>query len=248
MDSTPPAMSSSASPTATARAPSPTAMRPEPHSRFTVPPGTLTGRPASSALMRATLRLSSPAWFAHPSSTSSTAAGSTPVRRTSSRMTSAPRSSGRTSASAPPWRPMGVRTASTTKTSRSAFVMALQCYSLPGEMAKINSSYQKLQAGYLFPEIGKRVRAFAEANPAAKVIRLGIGDVVLPLPPPIVEALKAGADELSRRETFRGYGPEQGYDFLLEAVAAHYASQGAQVSADQVFVSHGSKCDTANIQ
>jgi UDP-N-acetylglucosamine--N-acetylmuramyl-(pentapeptide) pyrophosphoryl-undecaprenol N-acetylglucosamine transferase len=80
-------------------------------------------------------------------------------------------------------------------------------------MAKINSSYQKLQAGYLFPEIGKRVRAFSEKNPSAKVIRLGIGDVVLPLPEPIVDALKAGADELGRRETFRGYGPEQGYEF-----------------------------------
>ncbi len=115
-------------------------------------------------------------------------------------------------------------------------------------MAKINSNYQKLQAGYLFPEIGKRVRAFTEKNPAAKVIRLGIGDVVLPLPPPIVDAMKAAADELGRRETFRGYGPEQGYDFLLEAVAAHYVSQGAPVAADEVFVSDGSKCDTANIQ
>lgn len=115
-------------------------------------------------------------------------------------------------------------------------------------MAKINSNYQKLQAGYLFPEIGKRVRAFAEKNPAAKVIRLGIGDVVLPLPAPIVDAMKTGADELGRRETFRGYGPEQGYDFLLEAVAAHYKSQGADVAADEVFVSDGSKCDTANIQ
>jgi LL-diaminopimelate aminotransferase len=115
-------------------------------------------------------------------------------------------------------------------------------------MAKINASYQKLQAGYLFPEIGKRVRAFTEKHPDARVIRLGIGDVVLPLPAPIVEALKAGADELGQRETFRGYGPEQGYDFLLAAIAAHYASQGATVAADEVFVSDGSKCDTANIQ
>src|SRR6201995_4597260 len=115
-------------------------------------------------------------------------------------------------------------------------------------MAKINSNYQKLQAGYLFPEIGKRVRAFSEKNPGAKVIRLGIGDVVLPLPAPIVDALKGAADELGKRETFRGYGPEQGYDFLLEAVAAHYKSQGATVAADEVFVSDGSKCDTANIQ
>ena len=115
-------------------------------------------------------------------------------------------------------------------------------------MAKINSNYQKLQASYLFSEIAKRVRAFAEQNPGAPIIRLGIGDVVLPLPPPIVEALKAAADEMGRRETFAGYGPEQGYDFLREAIAAHYASQGAQVAADEVFVSDGSKCDTGNIQ
>jgi LL-diaminopimelate aminotransferase len=115
-------------------------------------------------------------------------------------------------------------------------------------MAKINSHYQKLQAGYLFPEIGKRVRAFAEKHPDARIIRLGIGDVVLPLPGPIVDALKAAADEMARKESFRGYGPEQGYDFLLQAVAEHYAGQGATVAADEIFVSDGSKCDTANIQ
>ncbi|HJX52833.1 MAG TPA: aminotransferase class I/II-fold pyridoxal phosphate-dependent enzyme, partial [Polyangia bacterium] len=115
-------------------------------------------------------------------------------------------------------------------------------------MAKINTHYQKLQAGYLFPEIGKRVRAYAAAHPAARIIRLGIGDVVLPLPAPIVDALKAGADEMARQETFRGYGPEQGYEFLIEAIAAHYRSQGAQVAPDEIFVSDGSKCDTANLQ
>jgi LL-diaminopimelate aminotransferase len=115
-------------------------------------------------------------------------------------------------------------------------------------VASINSNYQKLQAGYLFPEIGKRVRAFAAEHPDARIIRLGIGDVVLPLPAPVVEALKAAADELGRRETFKGYGPEQGYDFLLEAIARHYAEQGATVAPDEIFVSDGSKCDTANIQ
>ena len=115
-------------------------------------------------------------------------------------------------------------------------------------MAKINTNYQKLQAGYLFPEIGKRVRAYAAAHPAARIIRLGIGDVVLPLPNPIVEAIKTAANEMARKETFRGYGPEQGYDFLLEAIVAHYCSQGAQVALDEIFVSDGSKCDTANIQ
>src|SRR5829696_7869685 len=111
-------------------------------------------------------------------------------------------------------------------------------------MAKINANYQKLQASYLFSEIAKRVRAFTEKNPSAKVIRLGIGDVVLPLPPAVIDAFKAGVDELGRKETFRGYGPEQGYDFLVDAISGHYAGQGARVFADEVFVSDGSKCDT----
>ncbi len=115
-------------------------------------------------------------------------------------------------------------------------------------MAKINSHYQKLQASYLFSEIAKRVRTFQTANPAAKIIRLGIGDVVLPLPPPIVDAMKAAADEMGQRGSFRGYGPEQGYPFLLDAIAADYARQGAEVAADEVFVSDGSKCDTGNMQ
>src|SRR5687768_2980993 len=104
-------------------------------------------------------------------------------------------------------------------------------------MAKINSNYQKLQAGYLFPEIGKRVRAYAAENPGAKIIRLGIGDVVLPLPAPILEAMQQGVAEMGKAETFKGYGPEQGYDFLLQAIADHFRSQGAQVAPDEVFVS-----------
>jgi LL-diaminopimelate aminotransferase len=115
-------------------------------------------------------------------------------------------------------------------------------------MATINTNYQKLQAGYLFPEIGKRVRNFAAANPSARIIRLGIGDVVLPLPAPIIDAMKAGVDEMARKETFQGYGPEQGHEFLREAIASHMRGQGAEVAADEVFVSDGSKCDTANIQ
>ncbi len=115
-------------------------------------------------------------------------------------------------------------------------------------MAKINSNYQKLQAGYLFPEIGKRVRAFATENPNAKIIRLGIGDVVLPLPVPILDAMRKGVDEMGKPETFKGYGPEQGYDFLLQAISTHFKFQGADVAPDEVFVSDGSKCDTANIQ
>lgn len=115
-------------------------------------------------------------------------------------------------------------------------------------MAKINSNYQKLQAGYLFPEIGKRVRAYASENPTAKIIRLGIGDVVLPLPAPILDAMRKAVDEMGKPETFKGYGPEQGYDFLLQAISDHFKSQGAQVAPDEIFVSDGSKCDTANIQ
>lgn len=115
-------------------------------------------------------------------------------------------------------------------------------------MVQINSSYLKLQAGYLFPEIGKRVKAFSDGHLDAKIIRLGIGDVVLPLPAPVREAMQRATDEMGTREGFKGYGPEQGYEFLRQAIAGHYRSQGADVSADEVFVSDGSKCDTGNIQ
>ena len=116
-------------------------------------------------------------------------------------------------------------------------------------MARINEHYQKLPAGYLFPEIGRRVRTFAAAHPDAKVIRLGIGDVTEPLAPSIVAAMHAAVDDLAHRETFKGYGPEQGYDFLIEAIREHdFAARGVTVGADEVFVSDGSKCDAGNIQ
>src|SRR5579884_2201497 len=115
-------------------------------------------------------------------------------------------------------------------------------------MAKINDNYQKLAAGYLFPEIGKRVKAFSESHPDARIIRLDIGDVVLPLPRPVPNALHDATEEMGRAETFRGYGPVQGYPFLRDSIAEHYHSQGADVHPDEVFVSDGSKCDTANIQ
>lgn len=115
-------------------------------------------------------------------------------------------------------------------------------------MAQINDNYRKLKAGYLFPEIGRRVKKFADANPQAKIIRLGIGDVTEPLPNAVLQAMHAAVDEMGKRETFRGYGPEQGYDFLREAIAQNdYQSRGANVSADEIFVSDGSKCDTGNI-
>ena len=115
-------------------------------------------------------------------------------------------------------------------------------------MALVNDNYLKLKAGYLFPEIGRRVSKFAAENPSAKIIRLGIGDVTEPLPSAIIEAMHRATDEMSIRETFRGYGPEQGYDFLRNAIAAQdFAARGASVSAEEIFVSDGSKCDTGNI-
>jgi len=115
-------------------------------------------------------------------------------------------------------------------------------------MARVNEHFLKLQAGYLFPEIGRRVAKFAAEHPEAKIIRMGIGDVTEPLPPAIVEAMHKAVDEMGRRETFRGYGPEQGYDFLRNAIAENdYHSRGANISADEIFISDGSKCDTGNI-
>jgi LL-diaminopimelate aminotransferase len=115
-------------------------------------------------------------------------------------------------------------------------------------MAFINDNYLKLKAWYLFPEISRRVKAFSEANPSAKVIRMGIGDVTEPLPPAVIEAMHKAVDEMGRRETFRGYGPEQGYEFLREAIAKNdFAERGCDISADEIFVSDGSKCDCGNI-
>src|ERR1043165_6969641 len=88
-------------------------------------------------------------------------------------------------------------------------------------MARINEHYAKLPASYLFPEIGRRVRAYQAANPDAKVIRLGIGDVTEPLAPAITAAMHVAVDEMAKRETLKGYGPEQGYDFLVEAIRKH---------------------------
>jgi LL-diaminopimelate aminotransferase len=116
-------------------------------------------------------------------------------------------------------------------------------------MATINDHFQKLAAGYLFPEIGRRVSAYAEANPEAKIIKLGIGDVVKGLTPSVVEAFHKGVDEQANDDTFKGYGPEQGYEFLRQAVVdIDFSSRGAKVDADEVFISDGSKCDSGNIQ
>jgi len=115
-------------------------------------------------------------------------------------------------------------------------------------MATINENFLKLQAGYLFPEVGRRVRAFAAENPDAKIISLGIGDVTQPLPPAIIEAMKKAVDEMASETTFRGYGPEQGYDFLINAIIENdYNSRGVDLERSEVFVSDGAKCDTGNI-
>ncbi|MBC8326938.1 MAG: LL-diaminopimelate aminotransferase [Verrucomicrobia subdivision 3 bacterium] len=117
-------------------------------------------------------------------------------------------------------------------------------------MAYINEHYLKLQAGYLFPEIGRRVKEFTEANPvaAARLIRCGIGDVTEALPPACTEALHAAVDEMADRATFKGYGPEHGYDFLRESISDNdFQARGVKVAADEIFVSDGAKCDTANI-
>ncbi|HCU25269.1 MAG TPA: LL-diaminopimelate aminotransferase [Deltaproteobacteria bacterium] len=116
-------------------------------------------------------------------------------------------------------------------------------------MTFINDNYLKLKAGYLFPEIGRRVKAFQEAHPKIEIIRLGIGDVVLPLVPAVVQAMEAAVRELGTPQGFRGYGPEQGYPFLIDAILEHdYRSRGIERKRSEIFVSDGSKCDTGNIQ
>ncbi|BAU05363.1 LL-diaminopimelate aminotransferase [Fischerella major NIES-592] len=115
-------------------------------------------------------------------------------------------------------------------------------------MATINDNYLKLKAGYLFPEIARRVNAFAEAHPDAKIIRLGIGDVTEPLPEACRTAMIKAVEEMGDRATFKGYGPEQGYAWLREKIATHdFQARGCEIDASEIFVSDGSKCDTGNI-
>jgi LL-diaminopimelate aminotransferase len=116
-------------------------------------------------------------------------------------------------------------------------------------MARLNDHYLKLAAGYLFPEIGRRMDVFTAANPNADVIKLGIGDVVLPLASAVRDAMHRAIDEMATTEGFRGYGPSEGYDFLRAAISENdFGSRGVRIDPSEIYVSDGSKCDSANIQ
>ncbi|MCI1274964.1 MAG: hypothetical protein LKG26_02615 [Saccharofermentans sp.] len=111
---------------------------------------------------------------------------------------------------------------------------------------KINENFKNIKETYLFSDIAKRVNAYKAANPGADVIRLGIGDVTLPLAPAVVSAMTGAAAEMGSKETFRGYPPEYGHEFLREAVASHYSSMGVSVPSSSVFISDGAKSDIGN--
>ena len=116
-------------------------------------------------------------------------------------------------------------------------------------MLKVNPNYEKLPGSYLFAEIARRVKEYTQAHPDADVIRLGIGDVTRPLAPAVVEAFEKAAREMGCAETFHGYGPDYGYDFLVNAIIENdYRALGVDVAFDEVFVSDGAKCDVSNVQ
>ena len=116
-------------------------------------------------------------------------------------------------------------------------------------MFKVNENYLKLPGSYLFSNIGKKVAAYKEANPDKSIISLGIGDVTQPLAPEIIKSLHSAVDEMGKAETFRGYAPDLGYEFLRNAIVdGDYKSRGCDISADEIFVSDGAKCDSGNIQ
>ena len=117
-------------------------------------------------------------------------------------------------------------------------------------MIGINENFLKLRAGYLFPEIGRRVRAFKQERPGVKVISMGIGDVTQPLPPAVIEAMHRAVDEMGRQETFRGYDDSGvGYEFLRQAIVDNdFGARNVRIDLDEVFVSDGTKSDTGNMQ
>ncbi len=112
---------------------------------------------------------------------------------------------------------------------------------------KLNTNYLNLAESYLFSTIAKKVNAYAQANPDKKVLRLGIGDVTLPLAPVVIEAMHAAVDEMANKDTFKGYGPEQGYAFLKDSIQNYYARHGVTLDTDEIFVSDGAKSDCGNI-
>ena len=115
-------------------------------------------------------------------------------------------------------------------------------------MVQVNENYLKLKAGYLFPEIAKRVKIYSQSNKSAEIIKLGIGDVTEPLPRACIEAMGKALDDMGTKDGFRGYGPEQGYYWLREKISEHdFISRGCQISPEEIFVSDGSKCDSSNI-
>ena len=115
-------------------------------------------------------------------------------------------------------------------------------------MVQVNENYLKLKAGYLFPEIAKRVKIYSQSNKSAEIIKLGIGDVTEPLPRACIEAMAKALDDMGTIDGFRGYGPEQGYSWLREKISEHdFISRGCQISPEEIFVSDGSKCDSSNI-
>lgn len=116
-------------------------------------------------------------------------------------------------------------------------------------MLHINQNFQKLPGSYLFAEIARRVKAYQAAHPEADIIRLGIGDVTKPLVPAVIEAMHSAVEEMGHEETFHGYGPDFGYDFLVNAIReGDYATRGIEIAYDEVFISDGAKCDVGNIQ
>lgn len=116
-------------------------------------------------------------------------------------------------------------------------------------MLHINQNFQKLPGSYLFAEIARRVKAYQAAHPEADIIRLGIGDVTKPLVPAVIEAMHSAVEEMGHEETFHGYGPDFGYDFLVNAIReGDYAARGIEIAYDEVFISDGAKCDVGNIQ
>ena len=116
-------------------------------------------------------------------------------------------------------------------------------------MTRVNEHYLKLRSSYLFVEIARRVKAYQGEHPDARLIRLGIGDVTRPLPAAVIKAMHQAVDDMARAETFKGYGPETGYEFLAELIAAHdYGPRGVKLAVDEIFVSDGGKTDSANIQ